>query len=975
MSVVPELSELKLWADPNVVQLNRLPMRSPFVAQASERVSLNGEWCIKRYSHPTEITLEELAETYDDTDWFKIRVPSNWTLFGLGDVPHYTNIAMPWREPPPFLPDEIGTAVYRRSFTVDSGWLRRRIVLHIGGAESVHSVRVNGEFIGYGTDSRLASEYDISSFVREGVNVVAITVCRYSAQSYVEDQDQWWMAGLHREIFVEAQSRIRIADVRVDAKVDDLGDSLIGTGLVRVRTAVSAPDGERFPRGLSVVATLHTLDGGLTGKLVGKQIGKKNKSAVPYLERPYEFTGHTSDISWSVARAKLWSAELPNRYVVRVVLCDANGGTIDSVEQCIGFRDVAIIDGDLRVNGKRIMIQGVNRHDHHPDRGKAVTVEDMRADVLAMKQHNINAVRCSHYPNDPKFLDICDELGLYVVAEANVESHAWITSLCNDPNYRATWISRVSRMVERDKNHPSIIIWSIGNESGYGEVHDTVAKWIRSYDPSRPLHYEGAVFHTNWFDGGLDATDVVAPMYVSIAAIESYAKSQKRRRPLIICEYNHAMGNSNGSLADYWKTFDNTPGLQGGFIWEWKDHGIRQTLSNGNQRFAYGGQFGDTPNDGNFVADGLMHSDLTPHPAMREVAWVHRPVATNLRKTKSGVVLEIKNRQSFRDTSWLKPIFEVVVDGTVVRRGVLPVSNIAATKTKLVKLPVSMSTVGDLRINILWRCKRAESWCSADHLVAWDQLVVRTRKPQRVAVSVKPKLPIEVWPELTIWRAPIDNDGFKLLPNLSWVETTTLKRWQAQGVDRDAKSLVKYTVKREVRSDGSIRFAHTVVVPKKYDDLPRVGVKFALPIGFSHLKWFGNGPHECYVDRQSSAMLGVYSSAPDELPYLVPQEFGLRTNCRWFEISNEKTSEVIRIEADGCLLHMSALPYTADDLYAAKDQTELSKRDYLTMNIDIAHRGLGTGSCGPDVLPQYKVKAGTYNFAYVVSREMRSASR
>ena len=975
MAVAPELNELKLWADPNVVQVNRLSMRSPFVAQASQRVSLNGEWRIKRFAHPTEVTLQELGEACDDREWFNIPVPSNWTLFNLGDVPHYTNIAMPWREPPPYLPSEIPTAVYRRSFTVDSSWSGRRIILHVGGAESVHSVRINGQFVGYGTDSRLASEYDISSFVREGANVIAITVCRYSAQSYVEDQDQWWMAGLHREIFVEAQSQIRIHDVRVDAQVDDLGDSLIGSGSVRVRTTVAAPADKRFPKGMSVVATLHVIDGERAGKQAGKQIGKKNKSLVPYLERPYEFTGHTSDISWSVARAKLWSAEIPNRYIVRIVLSDANGVVIDSTEQIIGFRKVAVVDGDLLVNGKRIMIQGVNRHDHHPDRGKAVTVEDMRADVLAMKQHNINSVRCSHYPNDPKFLDICDELGLYVVDEANVESHAWMSSLCNDPNYRSTWVSRVSRMVERDKNHPSIIIWSLGNESGYGEVHDAVAKWIRSYDPSRPLHYEGAIFHTNWFDGGLDATDVVAPMYTSIAAVESYGKSKKRQRPLIICEYNHAMGNSNGSLADYWKVFDNTPGLQGGFIWEWKDHGIRQKLPNGQERFAYGGQFGDSPNDGNFVADGLMHSDLTPHPAMREVAWVHRPVAMKIKKSKSGVVLEIKNRQSFRDTAWLKPIFEVVVDGAVVRRGVLPVANISASKIKLVKFLGAMPVAGDVRLNVLWRTRRTESWCSADHLVAWDQVILRAKKPNKVAVSANKKLSVEVLPELTIWRAPIDNDGFKLLPDLSWVKTTTLKRWQAEGLDGDAKSLVKHSVKHEQRSDGSIRYEHTVVVPKKFDDLPRVGVTFALPPGFAQLKWFGNGPHECYGDRQSSAMLGIYSSAPDELPYLVPQEYGLRTDCRWFEISNEQTGEIIKIEADGCLLNMSALPYTTDDLHRAKDQTELRKRKYLTMNIDVAHRGLGTGSCGPDVLPQYRVSAGTYKFAYVVSRDVRSTSR
>ncbi|MFM8954727.1 MAG: glycoside hydrolase family 2 TIM barrel-domain containing protein [Actinomycetota bacterium] len=972
MSGAPELSEFKFWADPNVVQVNRLPMRSAFLARSSERVSLNGEWKVKRYAHPTRVELADLQTECDDSTWSKIPVPSNWTLFGLGDVPQYTNVAMPWKEAPPYLPPEIPTLVYRRSFSVDERWSGRRILLHVGGAESVHAVRVNGEFVGYGTDSRLASEYDISGFVRTGENCLAISVCKFSAQSYLEDQDQWWMAGLHREVFIEAQHQTRLADVRVDASVDAISDASTGQGRLRVQAHVETTESSnhrQFPGGLRVVASLHAT----TENSVGKRIGVLHEAPVPHSERVYEFSGHVGDVSWHAGRVKLWSAETPNRYVVRIALKNDQDETLDVVDQTVGFRSVVVADGDLLVNGRRVMIQGVNRHDHHPDRGKAVTVDDMRADVLAMKRHNFNAVRCAHYPNDPRFLDICDELGLYVVAEANAESHAWISSLCHDPQFRSSWISRITRMVERDKNHASVIIWSLGNEAGYGDVHDAAARWIRSYDPSRPLHYEGAVFNTNWFDGGMTATDIVAPMYSPIDLVVAYGKSKKRRRPLIMCEYNHAMGNSNGSLADYWRAFDETPGLQGGFIWEWKDHGIRQTLPDGRWRFAYGSQFGDVPNDGNFVADGLMHSDLTPHPAMREVAWVHRPVATKIVKTKSGSMLELKNRQSFRDTSWLKPSYELLIDGKVARRGALVVAPIAANKTRRVSLPKFAPAKSDVRLNIFWRTKRAESWCEAGHLVAWDQVALRIEKPRRVALAAKPSKDFIVRPRLNIWRAPTDNDGFKLFPDLAWVKKTTLKRWLRQGVDGDAESLVKHRCRQENRADGSIRFEHVVVVPKNLSDLPRIGVSFALPEGFDSLRWFGNGPHECYADRQSSAMLGIYESAPDEMPYLVPQEYGLRTECRWFEIGDSKSDEVITIHADGCVLHMSALPYTTEDLYRAKDQTELVRRDYLTMYIDVAHRGLGTASCGPEVLPQYQISAGTYRFSYVVSRQVRGS--
>jgi beta-galactosidase len=775
------------------------------------------------------------------------------------------------------------------------------------------------------------------------------------------------MAGLHRDVFIEAQPLLRIEDVRVDAEVTDVGNSLTGSGQLRIVTHVAAPHGERFPSGVKVMATVHSAN--------GKQIGMQHTGEVAHSTRPYVFAGHCAEIQWPVKGVKLWSAELPHRYFVRISLLNANGKVIDSTEQWIGFRRVEIVDGDLLVNGKRIMVQGVNRHDHHPDRGKAVTVQDMRDDVVAMKQHSVNAVRCSHYPNDPRFLEICDELGLYVVDEANIESHAWITSLCHDSAYRATWLSRVSRMVERDKNHPSVIMWSLGNESGYGNVHDAAAAWVRSYDPSRIIHYEGAIFHTNWFDGGMAATDVVAPMYSPIAAIEMYGKSKKRVRPLIMCEYSHAMGNSNGSLSDYWKVFDDTPGLQGGFIWEWKDHGLRQLLPNGKERFAYGGQFGDSPHDGNFVADGLMHADLTPHPAMREVAWVHRPVAARLVGPKSSPLIELKNRQSFRDISWLTATYEIVVDGVVKRKGKLALTSLGAGKTKRIKTPSIRGLSGDIRLNIRWKTKRTELWCDRGHVVAWDQLEVKSARPKKILISKKMYEPQNIDPQLSLFRASIDNDGFKLLPNLAWVETTTLKRWQQQGIDAEVSQLVKNQIKREARADGSVRFEHSVVVPKTLDDLPRIGVSFPLPKGFTEISWWGNGPHECYPDRQSSAMMGIFSGQADELPYLVPQEYGLRTSCRWFEVSNPETKEVIRIEADGAPLHMSALPYTTQDLYQAADQTELTKRPYLTMNIDVAHRGLGTASCGPDVLPQYRISAGEYQFSYVISRELRGTNR
>ena len=954
---LPVLGELRPWADPEVVSINRLAMRSSFEASTRKRVSLNGDWSVQRWAHPDLVPPEAVGDI-DDSAWRRIPVPGNWTLFGLGDTPHYTNVTMPWDGLPPSLPSEVPTVVYRRSFRAPKSADGDAVILHIGGAESVHAVWVNGEFVGYGTDSRLPSEYDITKSLRNGDNTVAIAVCRYSAQSHVEDQDQWWMAGLHREVWVETRGAVHIADVRIDAGLNE--DS---TGTLRVTTQVAGNNGCAVPPGWSVRVTLAEPSG---------KMRKELESPVASDVRPHIFAGHVAVAECLVPRIKPWSAETPVLYDVVVSLVDPSGVVTDSIRQRAGFKRVEIIDGDFLVNGRRIMFQGVNRHDHHPERGKAVTVDDMRADLMLMKRHNVNAVRCSHYPNDPRFLDLCDEIGLYVVDEANVESHAWNTSLCHDPRYRSTVMSRITRMVERDKNHPCIVMWSLGNESGYGDVHDAAAAWIRSYDPSRSVHYEPAIFHTNWFDGGVGATDVVCPMYAPIDAIVFYGKSAKRVRPLVMCEYSHAMGNSNGSLADYWQAFDNTPGLQGGFVWEWKDHGISQELSDGSKRFAYGGQFGDTPNDGNFVADGLVHSDLSPHPAMRELAWVQRPVAVSLVGKGNGAKLLVRNRQSFRDTKHLRGEWELIVDGVATRKGVLRVPPVAAGESVRVALPATVPVRGDVRMSVRWCLKSDTPWAPAGHVVAWDQVTLRTavtaaKAPavgQRKAGTVEVNTEVgEIEPRVTIWRAAIDNDGFKNMPEIRGFGES-LRRWQLQGVDvRDAE-LVKHSTTRSVDPDGSVSFRHVIDVPRDLDDIPRVGVVLDAPSRFTRVRWVGEGPHECYPDRRSSAMFGTWEADPDELPYLVPQEFGLRTNCTRLVLIDPRTGDELVIDSLASPFHFSATWYTAADLFAASDRTELVRRDHLTVHIDAAHRGLGTASCGPDTLPRYRITPGRYTLAY-----------
>ncbi|MGD9703061.1 MAG: glycoside hydrolase family 2 TIM barrel-domain containing protein [Acidimicrobiia bacterium] len=1016
--MLPDIGSSRPWADPEIVSIGRLPMRSPLVAhptveaaRASDRTaspwwrSLNGDWRFQLFDHPDVVPPDAVAAEVTSAgtigvvrtgadSWRTVAVPGNWTMQGVDDLPHYTNVQMPFPELPPHLPARVPTGVYRTSFRVPRVWRGRQVVLHVGGAESVHAVYLNGAFIGYGTDSRLASEYDVSAQLRPGDNELAIVVVKFSAHTFVEDQDQWWMGGLHREVTLEARARVCVADVRVETGLSDPlpEPGAKATGRLRIRTTVAFGDRSLIGPGWSVRAELMTMAGRRAcGALV---------APVPVDLRPYVFAGHVADLSADAPGIEPWSAERPHRYRVVVSLLDPSGAVVEAVSVVTGFRRVEVRDRSLLVNGRRIMVRGVNRHDHHPERGKAVTVDDMRADLLQMKRHNINAVRCSHYPNDPRFLDLCDELGLYVVDEANIESHAFNTSLCHDARYRSAWLARGSRMVERDKNHPCVILWSLGNESGYGKNHDALAGWIRSYDPSRPLHYEGAIFHAGWVDGGLAASDVVCPMYSPIDAVRAYGERGAGTRPLIMCEYSHAMGNSNGSLADYWDAFESTPGLQGGFIWEWKDHGLVQHLPDGRVRFAYGGQFGDEPNDGNFVADGLVHADLTPHPAMREVAWVHRPVA--VRAGRGGLI--VTNRRSFDGLGDLRATWELRVDGEVVRSGTLRVPKVHPGAEASVPLPCAVPAApGEVHLAVWWSSKRDEPWAAAGHLVSWDEVVLRNAPRSRraaaaptVSSSVSAGLPqlaphlVALTPRLSLFRAPTDNDGFKLMPQDQLAAAKALTRWLAAGLDQlelvesgeRRRGATKVTTerwrgarpedeivherRRTVLGDGSMRFEHLISVPEHLDDLPRVGVSFSVPASFDRVRWFGSGPHENYPDRRAGTMTGIWDGPPDELPYLVPQEFGLRTGCRWFELAGDDGT--LRFTASRpARFSWSATHHTVAQLYAAASPTDLERSADLSVHIDVAHRGLGTASCGPDILPLYRVEGGTWRLAYVVS--------
>ncbi len=844
------------WMSPGCVSLNRLPMRAtlyPFPDPNAARTrpreespwfrSLDGRWRFRMAARPEEVTAADLAADTDRTGWDEVAVPGNWTLQGYGH-PHYTNVQMPFPDEPPFVPADNPTGIYAARVAVPADWEGRRTVIHFGGAESVLYLYVNGQPVGMSKDSRLPSEFDLTPFVVCGrENTVVAVVVKWSDATFIEDQDQWWMGGLHREVYLYSTAREAwLADVFARGELEnDYADG-------RLRLSVQAGFARQPEEGWHVEARLYDPQ--------GEKVGRRPLVAPIRVDPPGGQFRLRAEFDQPVAGPQLWSAELPHLYRLVITLLDPRGRAVEASVLNVGFRSVEVRDRQLLVNGKPVFIQGVNRHDHHDTRGKALDRETLRLDAVTMKRFNVNAVRTSHYPNDPYWYDLCDELGFYVIDEANVESHAFYHQLCRDPRYASAFLERGVRMVERDKNHPSVILWSLGNESGHGSNHDAMAGWIRACDPSRPLHFEPAIWLQNVvrqpcekpYDMGYATTDIVCPMYASIADIVAWARDKKhpdQRRPLILCEYSHAMGNSNGSLADYWDAFEKYPGLQGGFIWEWIDHGIKQKTADGKEYWAYGGDFGDTPNDANFVCDGLVWPDREPHPGLYEFKGLAQPVRLGKYDAKSQA-LEIRSRLDFDTLEWLRGDWELKIDGHLLASGELPALDAGPRgKQRLrLRLPDWKKAGGEAFLNVRFRTARATAWCEAGHEVGRGQIALGKAKPAaRKRPSARKHEPLEVrepgdgsvtisngavslgfslargeitslrWgdgaeilahgPRLQIWRGATDNDGIKLQDNAM----RPLGKWLAQGLDKLTLQPVAAKIKRHRGEDGAVRFS------------------------------------------------------------------------------------------------------------------------------------------------------------------------
>ncbi len=995
------------WEAPEITGVDRVPMHS---VPHADRLEMDGRWRFQLLPAPG---------SDPSRAWGEIEVPGCWTMQGFGDLPHYTNVVMPFPGLPPAVPAANPTGLFEREVEVPPGWAGRRIVLHVGAAESVLIARVNGHEVGISKDSHLAAEFDVTDVVAVGTNTVALTVVKWSDASFVEDQDQWWHGGITRSVFLYATNRVHLGDVRA---IPTLDPDLAG-GSVEVRAEVAFA-GVRPEAGWTVEARLGDLTATLaapvphTGRFEGPRPSRHRRELADRAIAGMSLTDEEQTDLWprlhadlapanvgavtlraDVAGVRPWSSELPVLYPLTVALRSPAGEVVEEVTLRVGFRRVEIVGLDLLINRRRVLIRGVNRHDFDRHTGRVIALDDMRADLVAMKRFGFNAVRTSHYPNDPAFLDLCDELGLYVIGEADIESHAFIDSVCHDPRYLNAWVDRVARMARRDKNHPSVIAWSLGNESGYGANHDAAAGWLRRYDPSRPLHYEGAI---KW-DWASDqtASDLTCPMYPPISAIVGHARSGRQRHPLIMCEFSHAMGNSNGTLAEYWDAIETTPGLQGGFIWEWWDHGLVQELPDGTTRWAYGGDFGETPHDGNFCIDGVVFPDRTPKPAL----WEHHALAAAVRVSATAADLRagrlrLHNRQDFRDLSWLRGRVEVTVEGLPVHAADLLLPALGPGEETVVDVPGLAELPldgGESWLTVRFTTAEAEAWADPGHEVAWAQLPLRPA-PETPAVLVTPaagarsSAPVDADgllvhellaapPRLSLWRAPTDNDR---IPGLAtaWEKhgVPDLSRTLAAIEGRDGATVIRSVYRTgagiEVPHEmvvtplagGSLRVEETATIPAALPDLARVGTVLELAPGLDRVEWFGRGPHETYPDRRRAGRVGRWQATLDELltPYVRPQESGGRADVRWISLV-DNAGRGLRITLDRPR-QVSATRFRAADLATATHHGELVPRPGAVVHLDAAHRGLGTASCGPDTLPEYLVGPGTYRWSWVLER-------
>lgn len=1007
------------WQDPAVTGLNKeaphatlLPFPDERSALENNRVkspfyqSLNGMWKFNWVERPADAPKGFQLPGYNDNSWNMIRVPSNWEFQGYG-TPIYVNIPYEWtRKPlPPLVPEDhnpVGS--YRRTFNIPESWAGKQVFIHFGAVKSAFYLWVNGTRVGYSEDSKTPAEFNITPYIKAGSNLLALQVYRWSTGSWLECQDFWRISGIERDVYLVARPPVYIRDFFARA------------GLINDYT-----DGD-FHLEVDIVNSSSKKIKPLI--LKAKLIAPDRRTVIAAFSETVKWG---KDPGWkfvfrdSIPAPLQWTAETPHLYTLVLGLYDEQEVCVEAISRKIGFRTSEIKDGLLQVNGRPITIKGVNRHEHDPVTAHVVSEKSMLEDIRLMKRNNINTVRTSHYPNDPRWYELCDIYGLYVIDEANIESHGMgydpSRTLGNDTRFMASHLDRVKAMVERDKNHPSVIIWSMGNEAGDGENFDSCFSWIKERDASRPIHYERAELRHN--------TEIYCPMYPDAGYLEKYA-AKPQARPLIMCEYAHAMGNSTGNLQEYWDVIEAHPQLQGGSIWDWVDQGIQQVTADGRVYFAYGGDFGPpgTPSDSNFCINGLVMPDRTPQPALFEVKKVYQYVGITAPEPEKGRIV-IRNKYDFLGLDHLDIHWALVEDGREIAAGRIEQPGIGPGEEKeyALDLPaVKVAPGAEYFLNFSARCRETKDFFLKDDEIASEQLPLAWSE---AVAPLKDKASLEiVWskdrknvtvtgvdfhvrfdtvsgmmtaleyngkdyitrgPVPNFWRAPIDNDFGNRMPQRCAV-------WKKAGNERQVKGFkvtkmawgsvkvavnyalgpsgIPYEMTYTLFGTGDIVISGTVDPGQaELPELPRFGMNLRIPGKYNHARWYGRGPHENYWDRHSSAFVGVYEATVDQLyfPYVRPQENGTRTDIRWMALTDDRGEGLLLVGSP--LFSASALPYTTGQLDYTESRhrhtVDLVANDFIDLNIDFRQSGVGgDDSWGARPLPQYTLPSGKYSFSF-----------
>ena len=1024
MAVLPD------WQNLDLHSINRQPNRTTLIPYACRKSALagergvspfykllNGVWDFYYAPVPEAWPDGFEKEDYDfeDVEWDSINVPGNWQMEGDYDVPQYTNVAYPIPYDPPYVPDDNPVGFYRREFTLPASWADNQIFLNFDGVNSAYYVYVNGRQVGFNKVTHMPGEFDITPYVREGENTLAVKVFKWSDGTYLEDQDCWRFSGIFRDVYMLGVPKTHVRDVRVTSTLDkEYKDGVLDAEFDVFNYSDAAND---LKLNVSLVCACGN-----------------EKFAASYDVKLGAGENTTVKLNEAIKGIKHWTAETPNLYTLLCELC-AGDEVIEVQRVRVGFRTVEIHDGQLFVNGVSIKLKGVNRHDTHTEMGHVTPMETLLRDIELMKQHNINTVRTSHYPNDPRWLDLCDEWGLYVIDETDLECHGIVCSDANatydnaydriatDPKWESAFVDRGVRMVMRDRNHPSIIIWSLGNESGYGCCHVAMAKAVRDLDSTRPIHYER--------DFNAETADFYSRMYTDVPGLIEEGKKDDPK-PFFLCEYAHAMGLGPGSLKDYWDAIYKYTRLIGGCVWEWCDHGLTAYTEDGEKYYKYGGDYGDKPNDANFCVDALCYPDRTPHTGLLEYKKVIQPMKVEAIDLEHGV-FDITNLYAFRGFDGMLATWEIEVDGHAIAHGDIAL-NTAPYATERVTIDYKLPPYGNAFITIALREKYDTNWCAAGHEVAVSQfkLPAQALKIARKSDDMPEIMVIDddgvillgedfsvifdrrgnivEWtqdgrdillsgPEVNLWRAPTDNDvrikdawkrfGFDKL-QVRVTEFTHERITKSAVRVRISQVLAPYTTSPVVKADltytvfgdGSIRlnikytplteFAIQVPgshwapagspesVPHMKDVyLPRLGVKMAVPEDYDRAMWLGRGPQENYQDMWEGALVGLYEGDMNDLhePYVRPQENGARGETRYLALYDKRGEGLIVINEkaryDG--FSFNAHPYTDEMLDAATHTYELEADDHITLSIDYSQGALGSNICGPEPMEQYRL--------------------